>query len=234
MKRSILISLILHLTALAGLIWGTERGGRILGPPKKVYGVDLVGPLGRGGGVGWSGSKGGSARPSTPAPAKPSPPTPRTDVVRSKPRTGLKVETAPSNDPFAPKGAKRPARTPERKQEEGAQGAAGGKGTPGGGGLRIEGDQPFPYPDYLASLVTRIEEHWEEPLVPPSQGALKATVFFRILRDGTITDFRVESPSGLIPFDRSALDAVVKASPLSPLPGGFRGDQLGVYFDFEY
>lgn len=227
MKRSILISLILHLAVLAGLVWGTERGGRALGPPKKVYGVEIVGPPGRRGEPGWSGQKG--------SPAKPSLPAPKTDVVRSRPRTGLKVETAPSNDPFAPKGAKKPARTPKQKPgEEGFQATAGGQGTPGGGGgpgLRIEGDQPFPYPGYLDSLVTRIEEHWEEPLV---QGALKATVFFRILRDGTITDFRVESPSGSIPFDRSALDAVVRANPLSPLPEGFRGDNLGVYFDFEY
>lgn len=228
MKRSILISLILHLAALAGLVWGRERGGRIMEPPKKVYGVDLVGPPGKKGGFGWSEPKGGLSQPSRP--------TPKTDVVRSKTRTGLKVEAAPSNDPFAPKGTKKPARTPKQKQEEGSQGAAGGKGTPGGGGggLRIEGDLMFPYPGYLDSLVTRIEEHWEEPLVPPSQGTLKATVFFRILRDGTITDFRVESPSGLIPFDRSALEAVIRASPLSPLPEGFRGDHLGVYFDFEY
>ncbi|MBI2952399.1 TonB family protein [bacterium] len=176
------------------------------------------------------------------APAKPSLPTPKTDAVRAKPRTGLKVETAPSTDPFAPKGAKRPARTPRQKpgeegspkpEEKGPQGAGSGKGTPGGGGggLRIEGDLLFPYPGYLDSLVTRIQDHWEEPL---AQGSLKATVFFRILRDGTITDFRVDAPSGSLPFDRSVLDAVIRANPLSPLPEGFRGENLGVYFDFEY
>jgi TonB family protein len=99
--------------------------------------------------------------------------------------------------------------------------------------LRTEGDQPFPYQGYVDSLVTRIEERWEAPLVV-SQGTPKATVFFRILRDGTITDFRVETSSGLLPFDRSALKAVTDASPLSPLPEGFRGNDLGVYFDFEY
>ncbi len=226
MRRSILISLILHLGGMAVLIWGTERGGRVLGPPVRAYGVEIVGPPGRKGGLGWSEPKGG--------PSQPSRPTPKTDVVRAKPRTGLKVEAAPSNDPFAPKGTKKPARPPKQKpQEEGSQGTAGDKGTPGGGGggLRIEGDLVFPYPGYLDSLVTRIQDHWEEPL---AQGTLKATVFFRILRDGTITDFRVDASSGSLPFDRSALDAVVRANPLSPLPEGFRGDNLGVYFDFEY
>lgn len=229
MKRSIFLSLILHLAVLAGLVWETERGGKVLGPPVRAYAVEIIGPPGRRGEVGWSGQKG--------SPAKPSLPAPKTDVVRAKPRTGLKVETAPSNDPFAPKGIKKPARTSKQKPEtEEAKGTAGGKGTPGGGGkgLRIEGDQPFPYQGYLDSLVTRIQDHWEEPLIVGNRRTLKATVFFRILRDGSITDFRVESPSGLIPFDRSALDAVTSASPLSPLPEGFRGDYLGVYFDFEY
>jgi TonB family protein len=229
MKRSVFFSLILHLAALAGLVWGAERGNRNLGPPVKVYGVEILGAPGRRDGSGVTGTKGSLPKPSLP--------TPRTDVVRSRSRTGLKVETAPSTDPFAPKGTKKPARTPKQKPEaEGNPGNPGGKGVPGGGGgaLKIEGDVPFPYPGYIDSLQTQVQAHWEEPLIVNTQGALKTTVFFRILRDGTITDFRVESPSKVLQFDRSALDAVVRSSPVFPLPGGFKSDYLGVYFDFEY
>lgn len=228
MKRSVFFSLILHLAGLAGLVWGTEQGGKALGPPVRTYSVEIVGAPGRRGESGWAGQKG--------SPAKPSLPTPKTDVVRARSRTGLKVETAPSTDPFAPKGAKKPSRTPKQKPEaEASQGTSGsGKGVPGGGGVRIEGDILFPYQGYIDSLSARIDEHWEEPLIVNNQGALKSTVFFRIMRDGTITDFRVESPSGLLPFDRSALDAVIRSSPMSPLPAGFQGDHLGVSCDFEY
>lgn len=226
MKRSILISLTLHLAAIAGVVWGTEGGSRAVGMPRKVYTVNLVGMPGGRGWLGAPGPRGGASRPSAP--------TPRTDVVRSRSRTGLKVEKAPSTDPFSPKGTKKPARTPGQKPgEEGSQ-AIGRKATPGGGGggMRLEGE-PFPYPDYLDDLRRRIEQRWEVPLVA-QQEALKATVFFRILRDGTIVDARVETSSGLLPFDRAALQAVWDASPLAPLPDKFPSDQLGVHLDFEY
>jgi TonB family protein len=71
-------------------------------------------------------------------------------------------------------------------------------------------------------------------MVAGGQAALKTTVFFRVLKDGTIGEAWVETSSGLIPFDRAALTAVLDASPIEPLPELFKSDHLGVYFDFEY
>ena len=227
MNRSVLISLILHLAVVAGVVWATEREGRIIGPPVRAYMVNLVGPPGAKGWLGPSGQKGG----------KPSLSTPKTDVIREKTRTGLKVEQAPSNDPFAPKGAKKPARTSKQKSdEEGTQKGKGGKGAPGGGGggLRLEGDQPFPFPEYLQEIWSRIQDHWEEPLLVGSRGTLKATVFFKIFKDGTIAECSVVSQSGMLPFDSAALKAVMDVDAMPPLPEKFQGDHLGVYLDFEY
>jgi TonB family protein len=225
MNRSVLISLALHLAVIAGVVWATEREGRIVGPPERAYMVNLVSPLGPRGGLGPLGQKGG----------KPSQTIPRTDVIREKTRTGLKVEQAPSNDPFAPKGAKKPARTSKQKPgEEGSSKGRGGKGAPGGGGLRLEGDQPFPFPEYLQEIWGRIQDHWEEPLLVGNRGTLKATVFFKIFKDGTVAECSVVSQSGMFPFDNAALKAVLDADSMPPLPEKFQGDHLGVYLDFEY
>ena len=58
-------------------------------------------------------------------------------------------------------------------------------------------------------------------------------VYFRILRDGTITEARVETPSGNGTFDRAALSAVRSSSPLNPLPFAYSGTYLGVYLTFR-
>ncbi len=223
----ILISLILHLGAIGGvgIVGGMWGGGKVSGPPTRAYMVNLVGPLGPKGGMGPSGRKGGKLSQTIP----------KTDVIREKTRTGLKVEQAPSNDPFAPKGAKKPARTSKQKSDEaGSSKGRGGKGAPGGGGLRLEGDQPFPFPEYLQEIWSRIQDHWEEPLLVGNRGALKATVFFKVLKDGTIAECSVVSQSGMNPFDSAALKAVLDADSMPPLPEKFQGDHLGVYLDFEY
>ena len=98
--------------------------------------------------------------------------------------------------------------------------------------MRLDG-APFPYPDYLQDLVKRIEQQWQKPPLPGGTRFSKATVFFSILRDGTVEDYKVEVGSGVLSFDRSALDAVIKASPFPPLPPKFQGSRLGVHLDFE-
>ena len=223
MKGAVLISMIMHVIAVASVVWGSEGGNRESGPPVRVYGVELVG-LPRG--LSGLGAALGEGEKSLNIP--------QTDLVRPRVRTGLKVKRAPSNEPTAPKGTKKPARRwSQRPGKEGVSPSRGGQGPGGsGGGMRLEGE-PFPFPDYLRDLQFRIQSRWEEPMIVGKQGTLKATVFFRISKDGTISEFLVESRSGVLAFDRAALNAVAWAGPLAPLPDGFRSDQLGVHFDFE-
>lgn len=228
MNRPILISLVLHFALIAGVVWATEREGRMPGPPRRAYMmVDIVGPQGP---KGWLGSTGQKGRKTEVLPS-------RMDPIRERTRSGLKVEKAPSTDPFSPKGTKKPSRASKQKPgEDSLSQRKGGKGAPGGGGggLRLEGNHPFPFPEYLEAVRDRVEDHWEAPLVVGGQAPIKATVFFKILKDGTIVDCAVVSQSGLLPFDRATLNAVLSASPMPPLPEKFPGDSLGVYFDFEY
>jgi protein TonB len=97
-----------------------------------------------------------------------------------------------------------------------------------GGGPGVVSDFPFSY--YLISVRNAIARNWYEPQV---SRRTRTTIAFRIRRDGTVEDARVEVPSGVPVFDQAALRAVMAASPLPRLPVDLKADQLGVHFDFE-
>ena len=63
---------------------------------------------------------------------------------------------------------------------------------------------------------------------------VRATVYFRIDREGELSATRLEAQSGAEFFDRSALRAVQVSNPMPPLPLGYTGAVLGVHFEFEY
>lgn len=102
--------------------------------------------------------------------------------------------------------------------------AIGGSGVAG-----LEGGD-FPYSLYIEGMHRRIGANWFRPQVTPGTTVL---IFFRIQRDGTISEARVETPSGNGTFDRAALSAVRSASPLTPLPFGYSGNYLGVHLIFR-
>ncbi|MES1245829.1 MAG: TonB family protein [Acidobacteriota bacterium] len=87
-------------------------------------------------------------------------------------------------------------------------------------------DNPdFTYGYYLDRLLSLIDAQW----VRPSMGAgIKTVIFFRIHRDGSMTDLRVEQSSGYNSFDLAALRAVQNAAPFPLLPRAFQHDSLGV------
>jgi outer membrane biosynthesis protein TonB len=58
-------------------------------------------------------------------------------------------------------------------------------------------------------------------------------VYFRILRNRTIVESRVEPTSDKPTFDRAALSAVRSSSPQTPLPFGYNGNYLGVHLVFK-
>ena len=130
---------------------------------------------------------------------------------------------------MSPKGTKKPSRTAKQQPKPEVQ-KGGGEQNKVAEGLTL--DEVFDYEEYLADMKARIEEAWRQPMVGPHSGVLKTTIFFTILKDGSIDERRVEFSSEDNTFDRAALEAVVNVDPLPVLPEGFRGDQLGVHLDF--
>ena len=72
------------------------------------------------------------------------------------------------------------------------------------------------FDDYYSKITREIWQQWVFPYT--GQKDIEATISIRILKDGTITAQRIEKSSGNPIFDRSAIKALAKASPLSPPP----------------
>jgi protein TonB len=100
----------------------------------------------------------------------------------------------------------------------------------GGSGVTgLEGGD-FPYTLYLQGMHRRIGMNWFRPQVPDGTATL---IYFRIQRDGTIGEVKIETSSGNGTFDRAALSAVRSSSPLNPLPFAYDGTYLGVHLTFR-
>ena len=91
----------------------------------------------------------------------------------------------------------------------------------------------FPYYYYLSMLKNRVSENWIPPYGAFESEARRVVIAFRIDRQGAHTEARIEESSGNDLLDQSALRAVIVSSPFPPLPEGFAGANLGVYFGFS-
>lgn len=91
----------------------------------------------------------------------------------------------------------------------------------------------FPFAPYINRVRRKIAANWRVP--EGSQGQERfCRVYFRIQRDGSVTDVSVEETSELFLFDQAAQRAVLNAAPLPPLPREYRDRYLGVHFSFVY
>ena len=80
--------------------------------------------------------------------------------------------------------------------------------------------------NYLSLAFGKIRNAWENPV--QSSSTLMTTIYFRILRDGSIVEAKVEKTSGIDLFDQSAMRAIVSSEPFPPLPNEFTGEYLGI------
>lgn len=187
----------------------------------------------------------------TPAPAEtpaPEEPEPEPQAAPPEPEPADDVPALP--DPSADKKKKAEEARPKPPQEterpsaaaEGPAGTAPGetgdqlgrRGGPRGNPLGTTAfgsevgslDNPdFTYGYYLDRLLSLIDAQWARPAMG---SGVKAVIFFRIHRDGSLSDLRVEQSSGYNSFDLAALRAVQNAAPFPPLPRAYKHEDLGV------
>ncbi len=74
-------------------------------------------------------------------------------------------------------------------------------------------------------MLALIRAQWVRP---PLGGGIEASVHFQIGRNGEISDLRIVQSSGYSSFDLAGMRAVQSASPLPPLPSGYKQGSLGV------
>lgn len=171
-----------------------------------------------------------ASRAATLAPPPPPAPVKAPELVR-EPGTGVKIE------PTRPKTPPKRTPTPKKTEEPPAPPAlpAAPMGRPGlAGDVAIDASN-FEFSYYLLLIRNRIAQNWTPPAGLVASGVpIRAVVYFRIERDGSIAGARLEAASGAEFFDRSSLRAVALSDPMPPLPEGFTGATLGVHFGFEY
>jgi TonB family protein len=97
----------------------------------------------------------------------------------------------------------------------------------------VRTEEVFEFGYYLSLMTGKIRRNWRNPYSGKGE-KIRATIYFQVLRDGTIINYRVDKSSGASTFDRAALRAVIVSTPLPQLPPDYQERQLTVYLDFEY
>ena len=179
----------------------------------------------------------GVVNPTPPAqkPLEEAKPPARADVTPPAPVLPPKKQpTAAKRTPPPPA---TPVPIPPKTQRQNAPQPQAGGGPTGGRGtdvatVRTEGIE-FPYPGYLNNIVRQIALRFD----PSTRNAgLRAEVSFLIHRDGSITNLRFLTRSGVYAFDleaQGAVEAAANARAFGPLPAGFTDDILPVIFSFD-
>lgn len=129
-----------------------------------------------------------------------------------------------------------PPADPAETETDGGAGAGPAVGGQGAGEPTVAsldlGDVEYAW--YGSSITAALQSRYNPPMLANVRETLTVVVAFEILRDGSVRGLRVESPSGVPSMDRSALRAVIDASPLPPLPPGLGTDALPARFEFRW
>jgi protein TonB len=214
MKLSLGISACVHAIVLTALVFLFQAVPKMR-LPEGVYSVKILQPF-----VG--------SGPSSAAKTEEG----KKDAVKvEEPKQEPKKEEAKIPVPKKP-GAKKEG---EAKKETSAE-AAGEKplgvsvGAGDGTGIVVDAAN-FPFGYFLAAIERRVSENWFSAVSEGGTG-LTCVVYFRLMRDGSASDARIETSSGNAYFDRSAVRAVKSAAPFPPLPRAFTDAFLGIHFTF--
>jgi protein TonB len=104
-----------------------------------------------------------------------------------------------------------------------------------GMGSRYEGlsfdAKNFKYSYYSGQIIRKIKGQWR---LGENYEKLRALLYFKIYKNGTISDVFVKESSKNDEYDKYALDTVRRAAPFPDLPDGYEGDSLGVFFEFGH
>ncbi len=261
-KRAVIISALLHV-GLFVLVIVSPSFSRSRTPKGLVQYVNFMGGGGgTGGGPAGGGTTVVAKTEPLPAPKKPAlrdltvasklKPEPTSSVTHpvEKPKTAKKKapdkKSAISKpEPAAPTAADAVNAAGATAQSGSGYGlrfgtGGGGSGGTGGGGTGAGAGDPFgvagfPFQFYLQMISDKITANWFQALVDPGvAGVLQTQVYFRIYKNGTISDIKIDVSSGIESFDLSARRAIQTAAPFAPLPNEYDGQYLGITLVFEH
>lgn len=229
MKISYFLSIMLHIILVLAFLFYPSKPARIINPD-DIFMVKMIGRTELPGG---GGGEKGSGKVTTSAPLKK--PSPSADKKLSPPKKEEKVAVPTRKEKKS---------SPKKEKEEASEGEGFSfslsTGSGGGGGGSATGSiildaKDFEFYYYLAIIRDKIASNWIPPYASiPAGETKKCIIYFKILRNGLITDSFIEVSCGIEILDQASLRAVIASSPFPPLPQTFSGDSLGVHFGFEY
>ena len=216
MRLSLGISLCVHVVVLGALVF-LFKAVPEMRLPEGVYSVKILQPF-----VGSMRSgkteKGEAAKEEAKAAEPKEPPKKKEPTVPVPKKPDAKKEGEAKNEP-----AEKPA-------QEKPLGVEVGIGTADGTGIAVDAAN-FPFSYFLSAIERRVSDNWFSAVSEGAAG-LTCVVYFRLSRDGSASDVRVETSSGNAYFDRAAIRAVKSAAPFPPLPKAFTDSFLGIHFTF--
>lgn len=175
-------------------------------------------------------------------------PKPPTDEPPPKPKVRQRIDEVSPSEDLGHDTVARPEKLPEAEPQpedgsdpgtETGDGAGGGAsnlptGPIAGGIAGLATDQPFTADWFLQLVVARLQDAWRDrPLLPAGSQPQRVVIAFTILKDGSVVEERIDSPSRYPPLDLSALRAVDSLERLPPLPRNYGDDRLDARFVFE-
>jgi TolA protein len=216
MRLSLGISVCVHVVVLAALIF-LFRAVPAMRLPEGVYSVKILQPfIGSAPAGGTAGEKASEAKVEV------------EEAKREAKKPEAKVPVP--KKPEAKKQVEAKTESAGESTKEKPLGVSVGVGTNSGTGIAVDAaDFPFGY--FLAAIERKVSENWFSAVAERASG-LTCVVYFKLMRDGSISEARLETSSGNTYFDRAALRAVRSATPFPPLPRSFPDAFLGIHFTF--
>ena len=214
MRKEFAISIVIHLMIITGLFFFVPASEKTEGYP-VVYRVGLVSfPSGGKISMGPEGEKSSKSSNEKGVAIK--------EVVKGKTKsTKKKKDEAKKNHLLGEE-----TKITKKDQKAAEYGLGDGISS-----AQLDADN-FGSPYYLSIVFGMIRDAWENPV--QSSSSLMTTIYFRILKDGSIVETKVEKTSGLDLFDQTAVRAIISSAPFPPLPNEFSGEYLGIHLEFEY
>ena len=218
------LSLACHGLLLVALIFGGIRDDRQVIQPGDVIFVTPVSPP----------PASSHPEPAAPPPEEPPPPPPPPAMEEPRVKKAALAPVKKFEEPkILPKGEKIKPPEPSKPTPPPPPPPRPKPATGQAQSFRAEGGEVFKYDYYVKIVKRKVEENWITHGVSAEGQSGYPEVYFRIFRDGSLGDIRLEKSSGSPELDQSALDAVKNVT-MPPLPAGYKQDYLGVYYDFQY
>jgi TonB family protein len=160
-----------------------------------------------------------------PAPVAPPKERPEMTIPDPKAKTAPPRTKPQTSEPAPPTPTAAPSPTRVRGQGFGLS-TSGGKGL---GGVRVDAND-FCCREYLEEMVEAIRMRWNGDQNVRGSNVMK----FTILKDGTISQIQLETPSGFQVLDLESQHALLATAKIPPLPQLYPNSTLTVHIRIDY